>query len=59
MVKYTKIYSGGVPIFKEDDIFTTVITLVSQETTKETTQEIFTMLNETQLKIIKLIKENP
>lgn len=27
MVKYTKIYSGGKPIFKEDDIFTTTIPL--------------------------------
>ena len=27
MVKYTKIYSGGVPEFKEDDIFRTVIPL--------------------------------
>lgn len=27
MVKYTKIYSGGIPEFKEDDIFRTVIPL--------------------------------
>lgn len=29
MVKYTKIYSGGVPEFKEDDIFRTVIPITS------------------------------
>ena len=27
MVKYTKIYSGGMPEFKEDDIFRTMILL--------------------------------
>lgn len=30
-----------------------------QETTQETTQENYTMLNETQIGIIKLIKDNP
>ena len=30
MVKYTKIYSEGIPEFKEDDIFTTIIPLVAQ-----------------------------
>lgn len=27
MIKYTKIYSGGIPNFKEEDIFTTIIPL--------------------------------
>ena len=31
MVKYTKIYSGGVPILKEDDIFRTIIPLENKE----------------------------
>ena len=33
MVKYTKIYSGGVPILKEDDIFRTIIPLGDNEET--------------------------
>lgn len=28
MIKYTKIYSGGIPEFKEDDIFRTTIPLI-------------------------------
>ena len=33
MVKYTKIYSGGVPILKEDDIFRTIIPIGDNEET--------------------------
>ncbi len=29
MVKYTKIYSGGKPLFREDDIFTAIIPLIN------------------------------
>lgn len=35
MVKYTKIYSGGIPEFKEDDIFRTFIPLTPQDTPQD------------------------
>ena len=56
MVKYTKIYSGGVPILKEDDIFRTIIPLVNPANSYENYTE---KLNETQRKILELIKLNP
>ena len=58
MVKYTKIYSESIPEFKEDDIFTTVIPLVAQEPPKNRPRTAQENLNEIQLKIIELIKEN-
>ena len=60
MVKYTKIYSGGVPILKEDDIFRTIIPLVNPVNSYENYTENYTeKLNETQIKILELIKSNP
>lgn len=59
MVKYTKIYSGGVPEFKEDDIFTTIIPL--NATVNAPANELVNApvkLNNTQKLIIKLMKEN-
>ena len=60
MVKYTKIYSGGVPILKEDDIFRTIIPLVNPANSYKNYTENYTeKLNETQRKILELIKLNP
>lgn len=44
MVKYTKIYSGGVPEFKEDDIFRTVIpiTRIDKNKLKTTSDKNYT-----------------
>ena len=55
MVKYTKIYSGGVPEFKENDIFTTIIPL---NATVNEPVNAPVKLNNTQKLIIKLMKEN-
>ena len=38
MYKYSKIYSGDNPVFIEDDIFTTIIPLVSKTTVQATNQ---------------------
>lgn len=68
MVKYTKIYSGGVPILKEDDIFRTIIPLVDSANSRENytgnytenyTKNYTEKLNGTQRKILELIKLNP
>ena len=68
MVKYTKIYSGGVPILKEDDIFRTIIPLgdntyidknYTENYTESYTENYTENLNETQRKILELIKLNP
>lgn len=68
MVKYTKIYSGGVPILKEDDIFRTIIPLgdntyidknYTENYTESYTENYTEKLNETQRKILELIKLNP
>ncbi len=59
MVKYTKIYSGGVPEFKENDIFTTIIPL--NDTVNAPVNEpvnALVKLNNTQKLIIKLMREN-
>lgn len=58
MVKYTQIYSGGIPEFKEDDIFTTTIPLVAQEPPNNCPRTAQEPLTEIQLKILELIKEN-
>ncbi len=50
MVKYTKIYSGGIPKFKEDDIFKTNVPLILDVDNVG--------LNEIQNKILKLISNN-
>lgn len=68
MVKYTQIYSGGVPILKEDDIFRTIIPLgnntyidknYTENYTESYTENYTENLNETQRKILELIKLNP
>ena len=73
MVKYTKIYSGGVPILKEDDIFKTVIPISNEpgnilkanndktiiNYTENYTKNYTENLNKTQVKILQLIQENP
>ena len=59
MVRYTKIYSGGVPEFKENDIFTTIIPL--NATVNAPVNEpvnALVKLNNTQKLIIKLMREN-
>jgi len=65
MVKYTKLYTGGVPIFKEDDIFTTVIPLdgeekilAAQEMPKKCPRNAQENLDELQLRIIEVIENN-
>ncbi|MBP3284844.1 MAG: putative DNA binding domain-containing protein [Clostridia bacterium] len=39
MVKYTKLYSGGVPEWKEDDIFRAFIPLIPQDIPQDTPQD--------------------
>ena len=59
MIKYTEIYSGGVPEFKENDIFTTIIPLnaiVNAPVNEPLNAPV--KLNNTQKFIIKLMKEN-
>ena len=59
MVKYTKIYSGGVPEFKENDIFTTIIPLnATVNDTVNATVNDTVKLNKTEKAIIDLIKQN-
>ena len=63
MVKYTKIYSGGVPEFKENDIFTTIIPLnatVNASANEPVNEPVNALvkLNNTQKLIIKLMREN-
>ena len=59
MVKYTKIYSGGVPEFKENDIFTTIIPLNAPVNAPVNEPvNALVKLNNTQKLIIKLMREN-
>lgn len=44
MTKYTQIYSGGIPIFKEDDIFKTMIPLNNKAQDKAQVEVIMTIL---------------
>ena len=51
MVKYTKIYSGGIPEFKEDDIFRTIIPIreykiSDQDVTKMSDQDVTKISNQ-------------
>ena len=54
MVKYTKIYSGGVPEFKEDDIFRTMIPITSIDENKLKTTGDKPAINRRQIQAIKL-----
>lgn len=54
MVKYTKIYYGGIPEFKEDDIFKTNVPLI----VKDNNVGINVGLNEIQKEILRLIAKN-
>lgn len=62
--KYTKIYSGGLPELKEDDIFKAYIPLVSNEEEQKEKNDkkqnvgVNVGVNKTQNKILKLIEEN-
>ena len=67
MVKYTKIYSGGKPIFNEDDIFTTTIPLkevinvpinISKGQNDLLNDPLNDLLDEMQNNILELIKNN-
>lgn len=52
MIKYTKIYSGGVPEMKEDDIFRTIIPLNTQESEQVMTKsndQVATKLNDQEI----------
>ena len=53
MYKYTKIYSGGLPKLKEDDIFRTYIPLTEDENVGANVG-----VNDTQKLILNLIKSN-
>ena len=44
MTKYTQIYSGGISIFKEDDIFKTMIPLNNKAQDKAQVEVIMTIL---------------
>ncbi len=56
MVKYTKIYSGRVPEFKEDDIFRTVIPLENDQDMTKINDQDMTKIND-QDKIIRFCME--
>lgn len=65
MIKYTKIYSGGLPELKEDDIFRAYIPLTenaNEHTIEHKNDHVNDRVNEyitdKELKIIKLIEEN-
>lgn len=62
MVKYTKIYSGGIPEFKEDDIFRTNVPLIMNidnvGLNVGLNVDLNVGLNEIQNKILKLISNN-
>lgn len=60
MYKYTKIYSGGLPELKEDDIFRAYIPLTTESSEKEKKNNVGVNVgvNDTQKQILKLIKEN-
>lgn len=58
MVKYTKIYSGGIPEFKEDDIFKTNVPLIIDVDNVGLDVGLNVGLNEIQNKILKLISNN-
>lgn len=51
IAKYTKIYSGGIPEFKEDEIFKVKIPLINEEKEDMTSQELRIM-------VYKFIKDN-
>ena len=64
IVKYTKIYSGGMPEFKEDDIFRTIIPLKKTEVKEKDWTENWTEnrtenINLTQKRILELISKKP
>lgn len=56
IVKYTKIYSGGIPEFKEDDIFRTVIPISSADKTPINADKISVKLNIEKIIIEYLLK---
>lgn len=58
MVKYTKIYSGGIPEFKEDDIFKTNVPLIVKDNNVGINVGINVGLNEIQKEILRLIAKN-
>lgn len=68
--KYTKLYSGGEPIFAEADVFTTVISLsdaatatvgpTTQDTTQDTTQSTAqVVLSERDKMLVNLLMKHP
>lgn len=73
MYKYTKIYSGGVPELKEDDIFRAYIPLIASKNgytndhindhinvhlNDNISEYISNSLTENEIKVLKVIKEN-
>ena len=58
MVKYTKIYSGGIPEFKEDDIFKTNVPLIVKDNNVGINVGLNVGLNEIQKEILRLIAKN-
>ena len=56
ITKYNKIYSGGIPSFKDDEIFTVRVPLV--ETIKEMDSEQTEEMDEIKIKLLEFIRSN-
>ena len=56
ITKYNKIYTGGIPSFKDDDVFKVIVPLEANKVSKE--QEHNLHLDETKEKLYNFIKEN-
>jgi ATP-dependent DNA helicase RecG len=56
--RYSQLYSGKQPEFKEEDLFEVSIPLLVKKTTKETTKETTKRLKDREVLIISLITEN-
>ena len=56
ITKYNKIYSGEVPIFKDDEIFTVIVPLT--EKVKDISLEVIEEMDELKIKLLNYIKNN-
>ena len=56
ITKYNKIYSGEVPSFKDDEIFTVIVPLT--EKVKEISLEVIEEMDELKIKLLNYIKNN-
>ncbi len=56
ITKYNKIYSGEVPSFKDDEIFTVIVPLT--EKVKDISLEVIEEMDELKIKLLNYIKNN-